>query len=127
MSAELSNAQVAALIANLCEYFALPMPTICQMHMKRGVSTYRPVSRLITIATNSHFTREQATLHEFAHYLQHQRLGRDVCQRGFRWHGPTFFRALVQTVTYHFGEPRKYCWAIEYKSLVRLAKARGWC
>src|SRR5262252_3028895 len=123
----MDRAQALAAIRRLSKEFNLSHPpklywtgrvTKGRAHYDRAYGMLR--GTWIKIGPRCWRGTETSFVHEFAHVVHYHR------RPGARGHGLDFYQALVAVAhAYYDGDPKRYAWQTEYRSIVRRAIRDG--
>jgi hypothetical protein len=129
------TADALEIITRLSARFEVTPPSFRFNKSQRGM--YYPITQEVTIARplkqGTWRRGEHSLLHEFAHHLADLRVRREYEAAGRKWsfkdlphHDERFRQALLEIATFYYdGEPKRYLWASEYKSIVGWARRHG--
>jgi hypothetical protein len=109
---------VRSIVAALAQHFGVRAPAVNWTARTRR-ALYYPTRQSITIGPRTWTGAEFATLHEFAHHLNHVQ-----CNGG--GHDSSFWACVIKIARAWYGDPAKYGWRYEYKTGKTLAQRKGW-
>lgn len=105
----LTKNEAAEMLTILAVYFSLPVPHLRWTERARRAWAY-PIEGIIVAGPRVWLGTTNALLHEFAHLLAYSRTKK-------HGHGKGFIDALHDVATAWHGDPARYAWTLEYKTV----------
>ncbi len=110
MKRKVTKQAIEALHAQLCKVYKLPLIPIVWTSTRRGRFVYKPTT--IRLGINCWRGIKTSYIHEFAHYVDYSTHG------PYLHHGKEFYDSLLKVAEHVLGNPKKYKWSTEYKSVL---------
>ena len=120
-SASLTEKEAQEALVFLAQKFKIPLPELRWYKRARRGWAYVLSNMLIT-GPNCWRGVTDSLLHEFSHILNFKRQGK---RRAPPPHDYRFFETLIDVTTAWYGNPIKYNWITEYRTIYRLSRKRG--
>ncbi len=113
----ITQAKAREIINLLSDYYSIPRPAVrFNIRRERGGAGIKYGKAYIKLPAV--LTYEETALHEFAHVLHFYRLQIDRTRDLHAPHSSTFAEILFDVVSVWYGDPSKYNWSQEYRSII---------